>query len=157
MFRELQRKNKEISVDECISLLKSEKRGVLSVVGDGGYPYGMPMNYYYSDDGNIYFHCGRGGHRLDALKNCNKACFCVYDKGTKNENEWALTIKSVIVFGRVEIIDDTGVVTDISEKLSRKFTDDEAYIKNEIECFAHETLILKLVPEHICGKKVEEK
>lgn len=157
MFRELQRKNKEISVDECISLLKSEKRGVLSVVGDGGYPYGMPMNHYYSDDGNIYFHCGRDGHRLDALKNCNKVCFCVYDNGTKNENEWALTIKSVIVFGRVEIIDDTGVVADISEKLSRKFTDDEAYIKNEIECFAHETLILKLSPEHICGKRVEEK
>lgn len=157
MFRELHRKNKEISVDECISLLKSEKRGVLSVVGDGGYPYGMPMNHYYSDDGNIYFHCGRVGHRLDALENCNKVCFCVYDNGTKNGNEWALTIKSVIVFGRVEIIDNTDVVTDISDKLSRKFTDDEAYIKNEIECFAHETLILKLTPKHICGKRVEEK
>ncbi|MBQ6600948.1 MAG: pyridoxamine 5'-phosphate oxidase family protein [Clostridia bacterium] len=157
MFRELHRKNKEISVDECISLLKSEKRGVLSVVGDGGYPYGMPMNHYYSDDGNIYFHCGRGGHRLNALKNCNKVCFCVYDNGIKNGNEWALTIKSVIVFGRVEIIDNTDVVADISDKLSRKFTDDEAYIKNEIECFAHETLILKLTPEHICGKRVEEK
>ena len=157
MFRELHRKNKEISVDECISLLKSEKRGVLSVVGDGGYPYGMPMNHYYSDDGNIYFHCGRVGHRLDALENCNKVCFCVYDNGIKNGNEWALTIKSVIVFGRVEIIDNTDVVTDISDKLSRKFTDDEAYIKNEIECFAHETLILKLTPKHICGKRVEEK
>lgn len=157
MFRELQRRNKALSYDESTSILKGEKRGVLSVIGDGGYPYGMPMNHYYADDGNLYFHCGKSGHRLDALKSCNKACFCVYDKGSENENEWALTIKSVIVFGTVEIIDEADTVIDISEKLSQKFTDDEAYIKNEIECFADETLILKLTPEHICGKRVEEK
>lgn len=157
MFRKLQRTNKELTADECISILKREKRGVLSVVGDGGYPYGMPMNHYYAEDGNIYFHSGKGGHRLDALKKSAKASFCVYDNGEKNANDWALTVKSVIVFGNVEITDDASVIADISAKLSRKFTDDEAYIKNEIEQFAHETLILKLIPEHICGKRVEEK
>ena len=157
MFRKLQRKNKEITLKECIRILEEEKRGVLSVIGDNGYPYGMPMNHYYADDGSIYFHCGKNGHRLDALKKCDKVSFCVYTEGTKNENYWALTIKSVIVFGRVEIVDDIDAVSEISAKLSRKFTDDEDYIKNEIECFAHETFVLKLVPEHICGKIVEEK
>lgn len=157
MFRSLQRKNKELSLDECKSILKEEKRGVLSVIGDGGYPYGMPMNHYYAGDGNIYFHCGKRGHRLDSLKNSDKVSFCVYDKGVKTENDWALTIRSVIVFGKTEIIDNADIIADISEKLSRKFTDDEAYIKNEIECFAHETLILRLTPEHVCGKRVEEK
>lgn len=157
MFRDLQRKNKELSFEECKRILKEEKRGVLSVLGDEGYPYGMPMNHYYAEDGSIYFHCGRNGHRLDALKNCSKVSFCVYDKGSKAKDEWALTIKSVIVFGRIEIIDDSDTVTEISEKLCRKFTDDEAYIKNEIELYARETLILKLIPEHICGKRVEEK
>lgn len=157
MFRSLQRKNKELSLDECKSILKEEKRGVLSVIGDGGYPYGMPMNHYYAEDGSIYFHCGKKGHRLDSLKNSDKVSFCVYDKGVKTESDWALTVKSVIVFGKTEIIDNADIIADISEKLSRKFTDDEAYIKNEIECFAHETLILRLTPEHICGKRVEEK
>ena len=157
MFRDLQRKNKELSFDECISILKEEKRGVLSVLGDGGYPYGMPMNHYYAEDGSIYFHCGKSGHRLDALKKCDKVSFCVYDKGAKAENDWALTVRSVIAFGRVEVIDNADVIADISAKLSRKFTDDEAYIKNEIELYARETLILKLTPEHICGKQVEEK
>lgn len=156
MFRELQRKNKAISYDECINILKEEKRGVLSVAGDGGYPYGMPMNHFYADDGNIYFHCGKKGHRLDALKECNKVSFCVFDEGTKTENKWALTINSVIVFGKIEIIDDISVTCDVSDKLSRKFTCDEEYIKNEIELYAHETLILKLIPEHICGKRVVE-
>ena len=155
-FRELQRKNKELTHDECTSLLISSKRGVLSVVGDGGYPYGTPMNHLYADDGNIYFHCGRGGHRLDALKSCSKVSFCVCDEGRTSEGKWALTFESVIAFGRIEIIDDVDTVSEISEKLCRKFTDDEEYIKREIELFAHETLILKLVPEHLCGKRAVE-
>lgn len=156
MFRNLQRKNKELSEEECISILQSTKRGVLSVIGDEGYPYGMPMNHYYAEDGNIYFHCGKQGHRLDSIKACDKVSFCVYDEGTKTDGKWALTIRSVIVFGKIEVIDDADIITDISSRLSRKFTDDEAYIKNEIECFANETLILKLCPEYMCGKRIVE-
>lgn len=157
MFRELARKNKQISMQECIDLLKSENRGVLSVLGDDDYPYGMPMNHWYNEeDGKIYFHCGKAGHRLDALKRHNKVSFCVYDKGCRNEGEWALNVKSVIVFGKMEIIDDRETIIDITTKLSRKFTDDEEYIKKEIELYAHKTLLLKLTPEHICGKAVTE-
>ena len=79
MFRQLTRIKQQLSLDECIHLLKSEKRGVLSVLGEDGYPYGMPMNHWYNEeDGKIYFHCGKTGHRLDALKKENKVSFCVY-------------------------------------------------------------------------------
>lgn len=157
MFRELARKNKEISFDECVEILKSEKRGVLSVSGDNDYPYGMPMNHFYcEDDGCIYFHCGKTGHRNDALKKHDKVSFCVFDEGYRNENDWALNIRSVIVFGKIELIDNIDAVIEISEKLSRKFTDDEAYIQKEIAAFASKTLLLKLVPENICGKRVKE-
>ena len=68
MFRELTRKQKQLSNEECITILKEETRGVLSVLGDDDYPYGMPMNHWYNeDDGKIYFHCGKVGHRHDAL------------------------------------------------------------------------------------------
>lgn len=157
MFRELIRKNKQITDKECIDILTTEKRGVLSVNGDGGYPYGMPMNHFYNEaDGCIYFHCGKTGHRLDSLMSDNRASFCVYDEGYRNNGEWALNIRSVIVFGRIEIIDNPETVCDISEKLSLKFTTDESYIRKEIENFASKTLLLKLTPEHICGKAVNE-
>lgn len=157
MFRELTRKKKEISKEECFEILKNEKRGVLSVLGDNDYPYGMPMNHFFNeDDGSIYFHCGKIGHRLDSLKKHNKASFCVYDGGYRNDGEWALNIRSVIVFGKVEIIDDAETIVDISRKLSLKFTKDEEYIQNEIEKYAKGTLILKLIPEHICGKLINE-
>lgn len=157
MFRELSRKKQRISDEECTELLKNEKRGVLSVMGEMNYPYGMPMNHFYNDDdGCIYFHCGKVGHRLDALKKHDKVSFCVYDSGYRNDGDWALNISSVIVFGKIEIIDDRDTVASVSRKLCYKFTHDEEYINTEIEKFADKTLLLKLIPEHMCGKTVKE-
>ena len=157
IFRELTRKHKALPEDECIRILCEEKRGVLSVVGDEGYPYGMPMNHFYCEaDGCIYFHSGKGGHRNDSLEKCRKVSFCVYDGGFRREGEWALNIRSVIVFGKIEILDDLSEIERVTYLLSRKFTDDEEYIRKEISAFASKTLLLRLVPEHICGKLVDE-
>lgn len=157
MFRELTRKNKALSREDCVALLETERRGVLSVQGDGGYPYGMPMNHLYNaDDGCIYFHCGRAGHRLDALRACDKVSFCVCEAGKAEDGDWALTVRSVIVFGRMEILDDRDAVVALTARLCRKFTSDEAYIEREIRAYAAETLLLRLVPEQICGKWVKE-
>lgn len=157
MFRELQRKNKQISMEECIEVLKKETRGVLSVLGEDDYPYGMPMSHWYNEeDGKIYFHCGKSGYRLDALQKCNKVSFCVYDAGYREEGKWALKVKSIIVFGKMEMMDDMDKIIDITRKLSYKFTQDENYIQNEIDKYAAGTLLLQLTPEHICGKLVTE-
>ena len=157
MFRELVRKNKQLDNKDCINILKNETLGVLSVIGDDGYPYGMPMNHWYNeDDGCIYFHTGNIGHRLDALRRCEKVSFCTYDKGYREEGEWAFKVKSVIVFGRIDILNDIETIIDITTKLSYKFTTDKEYIKKEIKESGHRTLLLRLKPEHICGKLVTE-
>ncbi len=157
MFRELLRKKQKLSEEECISLLRSELRGVLSVIGDDGYPYGMPINHYYcEEDGKIYFHGGEKGHKIDALKRDPKASFCVYDGGFRKEGEWALNIRSVIVFGHIEFVEDKDAVYMLAEKLSRKFTDDESYIEEEIKRAGGRTLMFALVPEHMSGKLVKE-
>ena len=157
MFRELVRKKKQLPLEACIDVLKTENRGVLSVIGDEGYPYGTPMNHFYNEeDGNIYFHCGNIGHRLEALRACDKVSFCVYDKGSRKKDDWAYDVNSVIVFGRIEIIDELTIISDMVARLSRQFTLDEEYIAEEIKNHAHRTLLLKLKPEHICGKRVHE-
>ena len=138
MFRDLVRKNKQLSHAECVKILKEETRGVLSVLGDDDYPYGMPMNHWYNEeDGKIYFHCGKVGHRLDALKKHDKVSFCTYDQGYRNEGEWAWNVKSVIVFGRMEIIDDIDTIADVTRKLSYKFTQDNEYIERDIRESGH--------------------
>ena len=157
MFRDIAKKKQKLSSDDCIGLLKNEKRGVLSVIGDDGYPYGLPINHYYdAEDGKLYFHSGKTGHKIDAIKNCNKASFCVYDSGYRRSGEWALNFRSVIVFGRTEIVTDHDKAIEISKKLSLKFTDDEKYIENEVKGFGQAVLVFALVPEHITGKSVKE-
>lgn len=160
MFRPLTRNRQQIPEAECIAILKREKRGVLSVLGDDGYPYGMPLNHYYhEEDGCLYFHGGKTGHKIDALKRHDKVSFCVYDSGWKDEGAkvpWALNISSVIVFGRMEFVEDYDEVIRISRALSYKFTDDETYIANEIAGSGKATLVLRLRPEHMTGKLVNE-
>lgn len=157
MFRDLVRKNRKIAEEECIAILREEKRGVLAVLGDEGYPYAVPINHWYSEeDGHLYFHSGKTGHKIDAIRNCDKASFCVYDRGYRKEGDWALNIKSVIVFGRVKIVEDHERAIEITRKLSYKFTDDTAYIEREIENSGPGVLVFELIPEHMTGKLVNE-
>ena len=79
MFRTIRTKENEISIDTAKALLQSSRRGVLAVNGDDGYPYAIPINYLYDDDAQkIYFHGARAGHKVDALRACDKVCFTVY-------------------------------------------------------------------------------
>jgi nitroimidazol reductase NimA-like FMN-containing flavoprotein (pyridoxamine 5'-phosphate oxidase superfamily) len=154
---ELLRKKQQLPEEECLELLRREPRGVLSVLGDEGYPYGVPINHYYcEEDGRLYFHSGKTGHKIDAIRQMDKASFCVYDSGFRREGEWALNIRSVIVFGRIEMVEDTARIYEIARRLSRKFTDDEAYLAKEMQNAFPRVQTLELVPEHITGKLVNE-
>ncbi len=157
MFREITRFKQALPHDECIHLLESELRGVLAVSGDNGYPYTVPLNHFYNpEDGKLYFHSGKTGHKIDALRNDSKASYCVLDHGVRPENQWAYYFRSVIVFGKIEFIQDPDIIRQIARKLSLKFTDDEAYIQHEIEKSGPSTLLFALIPEHITGKLVHE-
>ena len=92
MFRKLTRYKQELSRDECIDILKHQMRGVLSVQGDNGYPYGLPINHYFNEaDGKLYFHSGKSGHKIDAILRDPKASFCIYDEGIRENDNWYLT------------------------------------------------------------------
>ncbi|MBE6994448.1 MAG: pyridoxamine 5'-phosphate oxidase family protein [Ruminococcaceae bacterium] len=157
MFREMVRKHLQLPERECLDVLRQEPRGVLSVLGDDGYPYGMPMDHWYNEeDGHLYFHSGPMGHKVDALKNCDKVSYCVFDKGFVREGEWALNIRSVIVFGRMRVVEDRERAIELVRKLSYKYTDDETYIEGEIKKTGKIVLVYELIPEHMTGKLVNE-
>ena len=107
MFRELTRIKQQMPMEECIQLLKEETRGVLSVLGDDDYPYGAPINHFYDEEsGKIYFHVGtQSSHRNDSIKKHNKVCLTVLNQGYKNEGEWFYNVKSVVVFGKMAVIE----------------------------------------------------
>ena len=158
MFREVARKKQVISHEECIAILKNELRGVLAVNGDDGYPYALPINHFYNEeDGHLYFHSVKVGHKIDAIHRDGKASFCCYDRGFVKEGDWALNIKSVIVFGHIQIVEDHEKAIEISRKLSYKFTSDESYIEYEVAHSGPAVLVFEMIPEHMTGKIVNEK
>lgn len=113
-------------------------------------------HWYCEEDGKLYFHCAKEGHKLDALKACSKASYCVYDQGYRKEGEWALNIRSVVIFGQISVVEDAEKTKYICTNLCRKFTDDAAYLEHELTHSLQRVLCLELSPEHMTGKLVNE-
>ena len=157
MFREIVRKKQAISREECIEVLKEQPRGVLAVNGDDGYPYCATINHWYNEeDGKIYFHGNKHGHRVDAMKACDKACFTVLGDGFLIEGKRGLNFKSVVVFGRLEIVEDREKALEYVRRLSEPFGFGEEYVEAEIRADGGAVLVYALVPEHMTGKQVNE-
>ncbi len=157
MFPELKRIKQKISDEECFELLDRETRCVLSVIGENGYPYALPLNHYFDKSENaVYFHCGKVGYKLDCVLKNPKACLTVTEKGVRFPGEWWLTARSVIAFGKVRIVKEKSEVERVSRKLSAKFTSDASYVDSEIEKYLSATYLLKFEIEHMTGKRVKE-
>ena len=153
----MRRFKQQITEDECFRVLKDQPRGVLSMNGDDGYPYGIPLDHWYSEkDKKLYFHCAKVGYKIDAISACDKVSYCVMDEGFTKKGEWALNIKSVIVFGRIRFVVDEEKKREICMNLVKKFTNDEEYLQRELENAFPRVQCLELTIEHMTGKLVKE-
>ena len=157
MFRKMRRSPQALSREEMIGLLKTETRGVMSVQGDDGYPYGFPINHYYDEEANkLYFHGANFGHRVDAVKRDPKVSYCVYGEEYQAEGDWAKYVKSVIVFGKAELIEDQDEVCRISRLICDKFPCPQEYVEYEISKDAPRTMVVAIDIEDMNGKLVHE-
>ena len=159
MFREMRRFKQQIGQEECLRILKEQPRGVLSMLGDDDYPYGIPLDHWYCEDnGRIYFHCAKVGHKLDAVRKHDKVSYCVMDGGFRKDGDWALNIRSVVIFGRMRVVEDSEdyLKRKIATGLCHKFTDDEAFLQRELAHSLPRAAFLELTPEHMTGKLVNE-
>ena len=158
MFRPIRRKQKEISIEQAKQLLKSERRGVLAVNGDEGYPYAMPINYIYDEEENrIYFHGAKVGHKVDSLKANDKVCFTVYGNESIKEEEWAPFLQSTIVFGRCFFIQDHERAMKVIKKMAMKYYPNEELVDEEIEASGKAVLMFEIEIEYMSGKEIQEK
>ena len=78
------------------------------------------------------------------------------DKGFKKDGEWAVHYQSVIVFGKIHMVNDPDKVKEICAQLCLKFTDDKEYIDHKLKYSGPNVRCLEFIPEHISGKIVEE-
>lgn len=157
MFREMRRIKQQIEPDACIELLKAEKRGTLAVIGDDGYPYALPINFIYDEqDGCIYFHSSKVGHKLDAIRACGKVCFTVHNEGYRKD-DWSYWVTSVVVFGRAELLTDPDVTYEKARKFGEKYIPTREELETELKNSAARVQMVRITPEHMTGKLVHEK
>ena len=158
MFRTIRKKKNEISIDTAKTLLQSRRRGVLAVNGDNGYPYAIPINYVYDDDAQkIYFHGARVGHKVDALRACDKICFTVYGHETIKEEAWAPFMQSVVVFGRCHLVEAGEKAMAMLKQFAMKYYPNEQMVDEEIAIAGKAVQIFEIEIEHLSGKEVQEK
>lgn len=154
MFRNMRRNKQLLSETESIEILTNGISGVLALAGDNGYPYAVPLNYIYFDSA-IWFHCATNGHKIDAVKQCNKASFCIVSQQEIISEKFTSKYRSVVVFGKIAIIEDKEIINNAIRKLSLKYCSNQTNenTTREIDEFKDSLCIIKLTPEHITGKR----
>lgn len=155
-FRPLRRTQRKLSDAECRELLRNEKRGVLAVNGENGYPYALPMDFYYHEETNsLYFHSGKRGYKLEALRQNNQVSFCVLDEGQKVEGKAYPKFRSVILFGRVRFVEDPGQTLRYARIFDEKYKPAEE-VEKDIRKSGSVVQMLELKIDHMSGKWVIE-
>lgn len=156
-FRKMRRYRQELSEEECVEILEKNTSGVLAVLGDGGYPYAVPLSYVYRD-GSLYFHCAGSGHKLDAVRGCDKVSFCVIDRDHVVPEKYTTYYRSVVAFGRACVMTDGDEIRGAIERLAVKYApgdsreNRDAAIRRELDALC----MVRVTIEHMTGKEAVE-
>ena len=155
-FRQMRRKRQQLSEEESIDILQKATSGTLALMGDGGYPYAVPISYVY-DDGKLYFHSAMSGHKVDAIRNCDKASFCVIDQDNVRPAEYTTYFRSVIAFGRIRIVEDETEKLAIARIIGNRYNpNQEDALQKELEHGLSRMLAIRFDIEHLTGKEAIE-
>lgn len=156
-FRKMRRNRQGLGKEACEEILLRNTAGVLAVLGDNGYPYAVPLSYVYQD-GALYFHCAREGHKLDALEKNPQASFCVVDQDEIVPEKYTTYYRSVIVFGQAAPAAGPEEARRAMECLGRKYAPGESgeHLQQEIDASWGRMAVVKLSIEHMTGKEAIE-
>ena len=72
----IRRSKRALSEEKARAILEKGEYGVLSLQGEEGEPYGIPLSYVVLDN-FIYFHCALEGRKIDYMKANPLVSFCV--------------------------------------------------------------------------------
>ena len=182
-FYPMRRHKQQLSQEKCFEILEKGSSGTLALLDKQGFPYSVPLSYVFfpgkateaqipesqilhpngekpasaetqDNLGSIYFHSALEGHKIDAIRNCAKASFCVIAADDVIPEKFTTAYRSVIVFGEVRVVkDDTNRKLGL-ELLGRKYSPNfEEAMQSEIANAFDRTAIIELKIEKITGKE----
>ena len=103
----------------------------------------------------IYVHCARQGHKIDSIIRNPKCSMCIVDKDDVVPDEFTSYFRSVIVFGKAEIVEDEAERLKALQLLSDKYSPG-IDPKDEIAKFLKAVCIVRISIDIISGKEAIE-
>ena len=150
---------------EIDRFLEEESFGFLAAVRPDGTPGITPLNYVYAN-GSVYFHGSRIGEKMDAIRHNHRVSFAVareyaiipsYFTDPAMACPASAYFKSVVISGRIEVVEDVKEKAAALGALMRKLQpeggydpidpDDPRYLPR-----LKGVAVLKLVPEAVTAK-----
>ena len=153
MFRPMRRFKQQLSREECLELLEKEKRGVLSLLGDEGYPYGVPLDFWYNpQDGCLYFHCAPEGKKLSCIARWPEATLTAAEAG--EGDFFSVCYASAVLRGRITVVEDEGEKYEALLAITRRYCPDlmgeaDDYLRRRLK----DTCVCRLDLREITGKE----
>jgi uncharacterized protein len=139
-----------LEIDQFLACARIGRIGLISKEG----PYIVPVGFGYSD-GKIFFHTCREGLKMEAIRANPNVCF----EADESISDGSLA-KSVIIWGRVEVIEEKERMIPYLQKLIDKYRVPVPFseymnrgnrnVKEELE----KVRICLISPQGINGKKV---
>lgn len=156
MEREMYKKDRQLSAEKTAEIFEKGHHGILSVNGDDGYPYGVPVNYVYLD-GRIYIHSAKYGYKMDALEKSDKVCFTSILDSEILPSKFTAAFESVIAFGKASLVSDDSEKKKVLDTFIDRFAPEfkeggQKFIKTAFE----KTAIIKIDVESIKGKAYKD-
>ena len=152
MERKMYKEKRQLSAEETQALFVKGHHGILSVNGDDGYPYAVPVNYVFID-GKIYIHSAKYGYKIDALKQNDKVCFTAILNSQIIPDKFTAAFESVVAFGKASFIDDGDEKLTALRTFIERFSPDHQEAGERVIHAAYEkTHIIRIDVEQMTGK-----
>lgn len=109
------RSDRQMSDEDAREYLRQQYFAQVGTSDAAGWPYVVPLMYVYEGGNILYLHTGpHQGHFLANVHENSRICIQVYKSGPWHRSQptafdSSLVYKSVIVFGRVRILQDPGL------------------------------------------------
>jgi len=152
MGHDMRRRDRALTEAEAWEILARAEWGVLSTLGEDGWPYGVPVNHVVVGH-RIYIHCAQAGHKLENLAFESKVSYCAVASSEIRPAELSTNFESAVVFGMGAVVTDDIEKRLALEALLSRFAPHhpEAGAEAMRKDFAR-TAVLRIIPERLTGK-----
>ena len=125
---DLRRADRAMTAEETMDALSRGRCGRLATIGEGGWPYCVPL-LYVCLDGRICVHgAAARGHLRTNVDRSEKVCFEIDEAGEvfaygRFECDTSVAYSSVVAFGTIRVIEDAIVKRRFFDALMAKYAD----------------------------------